>query len=314
MLAEKERTIAFYDLRLVLSHAAAADDPGLLGKLLSEIAALASRHQAFLTEGPSGSNRLSIREVRIEQDFTSILISSSDKSISNPVFENQDSGELRVAEKKPPEGIGTAAHVVIYTKSQRKVAARRKGYLCTIECVEGVGKGRIQRLLDEVLTRVPVSYDVGEERKTEFVKVGFHAHAASSLKQQLANGGGLDEILLVRDALPTGEIDPPDGVVLVENAVKLKVASGTSKEKVQNFVKGLFGKENKGFEYIKVRYHTSNGRRTINIRSEEKANFLEQLLAENMDIHVSNALDQCHGCIVDELIGKMKEEVSRRIV
>jgi hypothetical protein len=115
MLAEYERTIAFYDLRLVLIHAAAADDPSLLGKLLSEVSALASRHQAFLTEGPSGSNRLSIREVRIEQDFTSILISSSDKSISNPVFENQDSGELRVAEKKPPEGIGTAAHVVLDT-------------------------------------------------------------------------------------------------------------------------------------------------------------------------------------------------------
>lgn len=313
MLVEKERTIAFYDLRLVLSHSVAADDPGLLGKLLSEIAALTSRHQAFLTEGPSGNNRLSVRDVRIEQDFTSLLICSSDKSISNPVFENQDSGALRVAEKKPPEGIGTAAHVVIYTKGQRKVGARRKGYLCTVECVEGVGKGRIQRLLDEVLKRIPVSYDVGDERKTEFAKVSFQAHAASSLKQQLANGGGLDEILLVREALPTGEIDPPDGVMLVENAVKLKVAPGTNKEKVQKFVKGLFGKGNKNFEYIKVRYHTPNGRRTLNIRSEEKANFLEQLMAENMDVHVSIALHQCHECIVDELIGIMKDEVSKRI-
>jgi len=313
MLVEKVRTVAFYDLRLVLSHAVAADDPSLLGKLLQEIAGLASRHQAFLTEGSSGSNRLSVREVRIEQDFTSLLISSSDKSISNPVFENQDSGALRIAEKKPPEGVGMAAHVLIYTKAQRKVGVRRKGYLCAIECVEGVGKGRIQRLLDEVLRRIPVSYDVGDERKSEFVKVGFHAHAASSLKQQLANGGGLDEILLVREALSTDEIDPPDGVVLVENAVKLKVAPGTNKEKVQKFVKGLFGKDDKDFEYIKVRYHTPNGRRTINIRSEEKANFLEQLMAENVDIHVSVSLSQCHEHVVDELIGKMKEEVSKRI-
>ncbi|WP_181300482.1 hypothetical protein [Rhodanobacter sp. PCA2] len=313
MLVEKERTVAFYDLKLILGHHVAADDPSLLGRLLLQIERLAKRYQAIHTEGTSGSNRLSIREVRIEQDFAVLLVSSSDKSISNPVFENQDTGSLRVAEKKPPEGVGTASHVVIYTKTQRKVGTRRKGYLCAIECVDGVGKGRIQRLLDEVLKRALVSYSVGEEHKTEAAKVDFRAHAASSLKDQLANGGALDEILLVREALQDGGIDPPEGVQLVENAVRLKVAPNTNKEKVQSFVRGLFGKSDMDFEYIKVRYHTANGKRTLNIRSEDRANFLEQLMAENTDVRINKVMQQCHEHIVDELVDGIKEEVLRRI-
>lgn len=312
MLAEKERTIAFYDLKLILSHPVAANHPDLLGQLLTEIAALSKRHQAFLTEGINGASRLSVRDVRIENDFATLLISSSDKSVGNPAFENQDDGSLRVVEKRPPEGVGFAAHVVIYTKQQRVVGARRKGYLCAIESVEGVGKGRVKRLLDEVLKRSPVSYDIGDERKMEPAKIEFYPHAASSLKDQLAGGGALDEILLVREASLSDGIDPPEGVELIENAVKLKVAPNTNKEKVQLFVKDLFGKEDMDFEYIKVRYHTVGGKRTLNIRSESKANFLEQLLAENVDIQVAENLNQCHEKIVDDLAKKMKEEILKR--
>lgn len=312
MLTENERTVAFYDLKVVLSHSAAADEPTLLGQLLEEVAQRASRHQAYLAEGPDGSNRLSVREVRLEPDFAVLLISSSDKSLSNPVFENQDNGTLRIAEKQPPEGLGTAAHLVIYTKRQRRVGQRRKGYLCAIECVEGVGKGRIKRLLDEVLKHIPISYGVGEEQVRECAKFDFHAHAANSLKNQLANGGALDELLLVREEPPDYGIDPPDGVVLVENAVRLKVVPGTSKEKVQGFVKGLFSNNQGEFEYVKVRYHTPNGKRTLNVRSEERANFLEQMMAENVDIKVSSPLHQCHESVVDELVLGMKREIEKR--
>lgn len=230
MLKKNERTVVFYDLKLVLPHR--AGDQVDLKVLLQKFKDRAKTGTASMGLEGRPDVRISLRDVEFFDDFAVMLFRVSDKSVGNPAFENQDTGDLRVVEKEPPEGVGIAAHLVVRLAPKAKISSLRSGYRTVLEHVDSVGKTKIEDLLNNLATSFPVTYDVNGESDSKAVRFQLFAHTSKKLKAALAADGAIDEVVLVENKPISGGIDVPEGVKPIERKLRFKVAAGTSIDKV----------------------------------------------------------------------------------
>ena len=138
-----------------------------------------------------------------------MLISYADQNVSDPVFSDLDTGDLRVEPKLQGEGVAISAHMVISTKKRARGEAI---YLCLLEDVPGVGRTKLRSFLTSVFRKSSnFTFDTedGGERKCR-PSVEMDGHMSQTFQEDLASGSAIKGFELIQYERGAEEWDEPD--------------------------------------------------------------------------------------------------------
>lgn len=135
---------------------------------------------------------LELLQVQLHAGHAVLLLSYSDKGVSDPAFRDPDSGKQRVVRKRAGEGVAHAVHLVVSTEN-----TSAKSYRALLEVAPRTSRTPVLRLLNKLLSQCE-DLQRGTAKRVLSPKLSFDGDASSSLKQSLLTGT-LHGIDLVRD-------------------------------------------------------------------------------------------------------------------
>lgn len=272
-----------------------------------------------------------LKDFKKVQGFAVLLIHVSDIKATDPAFSNIQTGDVRVEEKKPDEGIGAACHVIFSTDCINK----KKGWhLSIIEEVVGIPKSTIEQFLTHLLKKSCSTNfkKPGKENNRDLIcrpMAVFNGHASSTLKNSLSNSS-LQGITLLNHN--EGKfIDDDEELLMSEQVIKLKVTGAPTGNKAIDIIKFAteYGKK-QNFDEVRVQYSEVVGeevkkdskgetkirqvkkQRTVPFSSKE-VDIANLLFTKSEMVDLNDPIGQCEDKIHKELSNKMKKLLSEAV-
>ncbi|WP_243359339.1 hypothetical protein [Fundidesulfovibrio terrae] len=253
-----------------------------------------------------------IRDFIVDEDggAVTLLINYSDKNVSNPVFENLETGDLREEPKLAGEGVAVSVHLVISMSDSKS-----GGNLAVLECIPGVGRGLIGPFINYLLRKgsnYTFKNENGVDQKCR-PKVYFEALASQELKDDLDNGA-LKEFQLVKYKKAIKDFDQDDEIEPLSSTVALSVKKAFKSDAAFSLMDRIRKKGKKeGYSEIRVRLKNKWGKeRTISFGVSK--NDAQSIAYGKYDfVSTAEVIKQCTHEIHGELNKKMKKMLMKEV-
>ncbi len=208
-----------------------------------------------------GERRVSLSEISIENGKIAALFRLTDPDIPDNILENQNTQELRVAEREDDEVPARSAHIVINADAAYNPAA---AYPLVIENVDGLSRSLISALLNHLLgehfTDERPKDDSGELR-TYSPRVEVRGHQSQTLASVLNGGGNLHGVKLVTNKVQEDAFGDAAYSVTKSQEINMKVTGKPSGNRAINFIREKVNEYlDQGLDKAKVVIEDPSGR------------------------------------------------------
>lgn len=254
----------------------------------------------------SDTAAIRIRDIRHQRndDALVILFNYSDKNISDPVFEELETGTLRTEPKLEGEGVAVSAHMAIALETVTPGAA---AYKAVLEDVPGIGRSKITPFLKFLYrnsTRIQWMAPDGSVKNCRpmFDILG---RMSDSLRNDLAEGK-LSWIEFVQHHVE-GDLFDEEGEVREQvRTIRLSVAPNTSGIAAVDLLNRLKGKaRDMGYPNMRVRW--THGKQKTTEFGTQREDAGDVLVFKTTEIKSEDALAQCEERIRDETARRLIE-------
>ena len=303
MLNANERWIFYYDNHLKSTPEEAPHIP-----MADAVGLLYDRQQAGesvkLINNMTAALRITDMRIDREKNIACFLIQYADTTISDPVFSNLETGELRVEPKLVGEGVAISSHLMV---SLTPTEPRGNVYLSLLEDVPGIGKTKIAPFLTSEFKAVS-NFLFHDEKKRERKcrpVVKMEGHASQSLSQDLERGY-LRGFELIRYRNVEDEFDEPGYTKVDSYNVKIRTEKNISGNVAIDLINRMKEKAKKAsFTEMRVRYNRSEGKQQTAPVSTAREDAGDALFSRLEMIKLKNPLPQCSKEIVEEVASYM---------
>ncbi len=262
--------------------------------------------------------RYRIRKACIKHErYFVMLISIGDKNVSNPSFENFNTGDTRSADKTEEEGQSYAAHMVI--DLEPLTPDKLLNTVC-LERVPGLSAGRVKMFLRHEIKQVfKKKYkDVNGNEKISKVTLELDGHVSHTLGDALKSGA-LKNVSFIQHEVKDAGHDEEHYFVEKKHHVDIKINPETPKSKSLNVFNRISERFIKTSETIKydtmvVRIKDDKGTIKQNVlelnENEDLLSqaFYHQKMIDDFDIPLEASPISIRDDVVDKMIGLMKDK------
>ncbi|GAC1569420.1 MAG: hypothetical protein NVS3B3_23810 [Aquirhabdus sp.] len=317
-MKKAERIVLFYDLKIEARSRTFEAPKTISARRAFELMELVPLEQR-LKESARGMELLYISDWQRHDDTLHILISKSDKAISDPVFTIPQQRMRRTAAKAEQEGQDFSVHIVLQLPQDDLAPA-----LCLVENCAGLGAFFIRRLLNQILADAkkisPADFEqfhpdgaVDENGKPKKYNVGFKClldgHLSDDLKNDL-DQGKVQSIELITEKTQHTQIDE-DGYITEKCktlVLTLKDDAHPVRDKFNRIVNVVQGKKD-DYSHARIKFKTPEGiDRTVDMNAEEG---LAQTYVKKAKLgNFKNDLKSSYEKFNVEIIEKMTELVT----
>ncbi len=252
-----------------------------------------------------------IRDAQIKDErYFVMLISLGDKNVSDPSFENFETGTVRQVPKAVDEGQSYAAHMVIDLES---LASDKPLNTVSLERVPGLSVGKVRMFLRHEIKQVfkKEYINVNSEKKTYTATLELDGHFSHTLGDALKTGT-LKHVSLIEYETQQDGFDEPDYTVEKKNSIDVKINSETPRSKNLNVFNRIYERfinssETNKYDTMVVRIKTAQGVTKQNILElNENENLLSQAFYHQKMIDgFTSDLDASPKIIRDDVVAKM---------
>lgn len=314
-MKKAERIVQFYDLSIDASSRTFSAPKKITVRRAFELMELVPIEQR-LKESAKGQELLYVADWNWTDNLISILVSKSDKAISDPVFTIPKEGKRRTAEKEDQEGQDFSVHLVIQLPDNDLESA-----LVIIEYCTGLGIFVVQRLLNQIIADAkkvsPDDFeqfhpdgsidDKGKPKKLNAVyKCIFEGHLSDEFKDDLSKGK-VQSIELITDKDQYTEFDE-DGYIKEKCktvVLTLKDDDHPVKDKYDRIVK-VFKKQKDDYGKARIKFKTPEGiDRTVEMSTAEglAQTYVKKAKLDGFEGDLKSSYAQFN----NQILGKMKD-------
>ena len=261
-----------------------------------------------LINNKTASIRIHEMEIDSENDIVSMLIHYSDKSVSDPVFQDLNSGTLRRESKLEGEGIAVSAHLAI---SLKPIEPEANTYDTVLEEVPGVSRSKLTPFFHTEFGAVSdFSFNFEGELQKSRPTIVMTAKASKGLKDDLEKGvfsGITLERYDVQDFMDEKSIMKTTKASIALKVKRNKMTAHALKNPF-NIVKNIFNQAKKeGYDNVVVHYKNENKKsKTVNIDTKlQQAK--EVVFTKSVAIKLEKNVDQCVPEFNNEILVGMKD-------
>lgn len=303
MLKEKERWILFYDKSLepIPDGAREIDINEVLPGLYARQQAGES---VKLIHSETAAIRISDMEVDSTNEIAVFLLQYGDMEISDPVFSNLTTGELRIAPKLDGEGVAISAHMLVSLKP----SILDGSYLTLLEDVPGIGKTKLEPFFTSEFKQVSDHLTYKEDGLIKHCRprLSLEGHSSQTIKESLERGY-LKGVELIKSTT-VSELDEPDYIKKERYIAKLNLVRINYSCEIVSFINRLKDKAKKlDYSEMNVIYKREEGRQKSIPISTAREDIGDVLFSRYEMISLSTPLPQCSDKISGEVVQKMKK-------
>lgn len=234
-----------------------------------------------------------------------LLFSYSHAKGADPGFKNLKTRRNRIERKKQDEANAASAHLVVsLTQKSRK---KHHYYPAVIEDVEGLGKTKMQRAINQMIDAARKFSFKDEDGNTKAAHARFEMFGLDD--EQVTNdveGGTLSYFVAIRELRNTPSFDDELDVRMTREEVKLKpkekVVGSSLKAWLNKLAKAA---ESRNYDRVRVHYSRKDGKNrsiTFGTHREDAEDFLIKRVEK---ISLKTVVGQTHDAPCDELVKSM---------
>lgn len=320
-MKKTERLVYFYDMTMAAVSRTFAAPKNISVRRAFELMELVPKDQR-IKESASGQEILYVADWDAQDGLLCILVSKSDKSISDPVFTVPKEKKRRTAEKEDKEGQDFSVHIVVKLPDNDEDSA-----LVIIEQCAGLGIFVVQRLFNQILKDAkalsPNDYeqfhpdgaldDNGQPRKLNVVhKCEFQGHLSDELREDL-NYGKVQAIELITDKDRYTNFDEAGYIkekckTLV---LTLKDEGHPIKDKYDRIVK-VFKQQKDQYDHAKIKFKTPEGiDRTVGMDTSEglAQAYVKKAKLEGFEVDLKSSYENFCAAILSKMKNLFNPEI-----
>lgn len=233
-----------------------------------------------------------LRDIRHDKanEVLVLLFNYSDKNISDPAFENLETGDLRIEPKLEGEGVAVSAHMAI---DLRPTAAGVSSYRAVLEDATGIGRSKIQPFLTYLFRKGARIQWAGPDGKVRKCRPIFEilGRQSDTLRNDLQEGR-LSMIELVQ-VHPDGDgFDEDAGVRVESRTLKLVVDQGGIGEQAVDLLNRVRGRA-RALGYPNMRVRWTHGKQKTTEFGTAREDAGDVLVFRTTEVRSDVPLPQC---------------------
>jgi hypothetical protein len=247
--------------------------------------------------------RLTALDIREKDQIAVLLFRRSDPEAATPIFEDENTRQLRKSDKKTTEAIAVSAHMFI--RLDEVAGAAHPTYRAILEEVPGLSRTYIHSLLHSLIREVTYQYtDKRGEKKDTYTIVDFHGQKSEKIGGALKGNSVVPSVILVRPGSVKG-LDTEGLVIPREQRMKLLIKAKPAQtlgilKKIQSWMK------DHDWPKLLVEMHMPEERtRIVQLAREQDA--ADILFIRSVPIDVETPLEACTDTINEELVAKAQD-------
>lgn len=288
------------------SHPAEAPQLWLGVEVASLQMAVEAGQAVQLINNESAAIRIRGLEHDRQNEILFILFAYSDKNVTDPVFENLDTGDLRTEPKLDGEGVAVSAHMAI---DLRPIGQGVSSYKAVLEDVPGIGRSKIAPFMTYLFRQVPKAQWAAPDGSVKSCRPLFEINGRMSdtLRNDL-EGGRLSMIELVQHHVEGDAFDEEGAIVEQVRSLKLSIAPQGIGENPIDFVNRIRGRaRDMGYPNMKIRW--THGRQKSAEFGTAREDAGDVLVFKTTQMRSEDPLSQC-----DEEIREFSRNSLRELI
>lgn len=288
------------------SHPAEAPQLWLGAEVASLQMAVEAGQAVQLINNESAAIRIRGLELDRHNEILFILFAYADKNVTDPVFENLDTGDLRTEPKLDGEGVAVSAHMAI---DLRPVGQGVSSYRAVLEDVPGIGRSKIAPFMTYLFRQVPRVQWAAPDGSVKSCRPLFEINGRMSdtLRNDL-EGGRLSMIELVQHHVEGDGFDEEGAIVEQVRSLKLSIAPQGIGDNAIDFVNRIRGRaRDMGYPNMKIRW--THGRQKSAEFGTAREDAGDVLVFKTTQMRSENPLSQC-----DEEIREFSRNSLRELI
>jgi len=307
MLDQWERYVQFHDIYLK-SEPEGADGFQLKEILPLLIERIKKNEAVKMINNDTAAIRITHVQEYIKDDAIIMLVQYSDENVTDPVFSNLQSGELRIEPKLEGEGVAVSAHIALST-----VPHDPEGmfYRLLLEEIPGLGRSSISPFLKSEFKEVCKGrfdyVDVNDNQRTKNRRPSAEIVSTPSrqLSEEFDKGGILQSIELVKFLHNNHEFDEDGYYTESSRHIKLQPAQ-TPGDRIMDILNRVRKKARQdGYTDMKIRYKRPQGKTKTAAMGSTINDLQDALIVRDEPIRSDEQLTQCSEKIVSNFADKM---------
>ncbi len=312
-MKKAERLVYFYDMNMTAFSRTFDAPKSISVRRAFQLMEMIPKDQR-IKESLKGQQTLYLADWEVQDDLLCILVSKSDKTISDPVFTVPKEKKRRTAEKEKEEGQDFSVHIVVELAKNDQDSA-----LIAIEQCAGLGVFVVQRLFNKILKDAkelsPDDYEQlhpdgavdenGKPKKINVVhKCEFQGHLSDELKYDL-NHGKIQAIELITEKDRYTNFDEAGYIkekckTLV---LTLRDEEHPIKDKYDRIVQ-VFKKQQKEYDHAKIKFKTPEGiPRTVDMSTTEgiAQAYVKKAKLDNFEVELKSSYEKFCPAILNKM-------------
>lgn len=250
------------------------------------------------------SAAIRVRDLSIDENdsILFLLLAYADKNVTDPVFENLDSGELRTEPKLEGEGVAVSAHMAI---DLRPVRGGVSSYRAVLEDVPGIGRSKIAPFLTFLWRQAPKIQWAAPDGTVKNCRPQFDidGRMSDTLRNDLRDGR-LSMIELVQHHVDGDGFDEEGAIVEQVRTIKLSVAQGIDEQAI-DLINRVRGRARElGYPNMKVRW--THGRQKTAEFGTAREDAGDVLVFRTTEIRSDAPLSQCDGALQEDRVNELR--------
>jgi hypothetical protein len=319
-MKKAERLVYFYDMSMAAFSRTFEAPASISVRRAFELMEMVPKDQR-IRESAKGQQTLYVVDWEVQDGLLCILVSQSDKTMSDPVFTVPKENKRRTAEKEDKEGQDFSVHIVVKLPDNDLDSA-----LLIVEQCSGLGVFVVQRLFNQILKDAkvfsPEDYeqfhpdgaidDKGLPKKLNVVhKCEFQGHLSDELKDDL-NHGKVQAIELITDKDRYASFDEAGYIkekckTLV---LTLKDEEHPIEDKYDRIVK-VFKQQHDQYDHAKIKFKTPEGiDRTVDMNTAEglAQAYVKKAKLEGFQVDLKSSYENFCPAILDKMKDLFNQE------
>lgn len=266
-----------------------------------------SGESAKLIKNETAAIRILDMKTYSKKKATALLIQYTDKNVTDPVFSNLTTGDIRTEPKLDGEGVAVSAHAVLF---HEPLNGNPETYRFLLEEVPGIGRSRLTPFLrSEFKTACTHVFEYQDEESGQTKKclpaVEILGDLSAQLSDEIDNGSVLQGVELIKHVKGKQMFDEDKFFIEVSRHVKITPVLNSG-EKVYDVLKKIGVKAKKeGYDDLKIRYKLPKGKQKTATMGATKEDIADTLIVRDEHIRSDEILGQCPVKILDHFVRKM---------
>ncbi|MCG8053861.1 MAG: hypothetical protein JAZ15_21955 [Candidatus Thiodiazotropha endolucinida] len=310
MLDLWNRFIQFHELKVVSDPPQAPYIPlqDLCTLLTNEIDA---GNAVKLINNESAAIRFSKYQQFPAENVLIFLVQYTDRNISDPAFQDLNTGELRTEPKLDGEGIAVSAHIAISLESHDDINVL---YHLLLEEVPGLGRSRLSPFFKSEFKKLCKDMyqfidPTNGKRRNYHPNTEILGKPSKNLEAELDEGVRLQGIEIVRMTPAEPEFDEEGYYHEVSNHIHIapeKDSQFTPKQIIELIKRKAF---ESGYDNIKVRYKRATGKQKTTVMGADMGDLADAMINRDELIRADEVLSQCSEEIIDSIATRMVQYI-----